>query len=189
MAGKNSGNSGAAIGQSASIGLSYLASGNDELIISNLSKPVDLWIKRDPNMQMPEYSLINITKFTNKSKLVTYKFNLGGQNVSTHIQLKPFIKRNVTNELIFQINNTNSSNLTTQAYTTTLKAITTKQLMTSFSLNNSNLTNSTNFTDIYEYQVLDVAGYVFVLKFGEIAQLSTLNASYDYWQVFCPEGN
>jgi hypothetical protein len=90
MAGKNSGKSGAAIGESASIGLSYAGPDNSEFKISNLSKPVDMWIKRSESLAFPEYNLIDINKMKNRTTLITYKFFLTGLPVSTHIQLKKF---------------------------------------------------------------------------------------------------
>lgn len=156
MAGNNAGKKGASIGDSPSIGLSYTGSDNKELKVSNLSKPIDIWIKRNSELPLQDYSFINIDNIPEKSKLITYKFNLVGTQVSTHIQLKPLLN-------IARYNHSE----------------TTASIETSINL------NFTNFTSV---PLNEYPGYVFILKFGEIAQLSSTNVSYDEFKIMCPQG-
>ena len=92
MAGKNAGKSGASIGDSASVGLNYLGDGNKEIRVANLSKPIDLWIKRSAKLKMQDYTFINADHLPDKSRLITYKYELFGTDVSSHIQIKPYLK-------------------------------------------------------------------------------------------------
>lgn len=169
MAGKNAGSGGASIGDSASVGLSYLGKGNKEIRAKNLSKPIDLWIKRSPKLKMQDYSFINTDTMPARNQLITYKFKLGGTQVSTHVQLMPHL---VYEEETFE----DLSNETTTEAPTTTAAPTTASV----------IENASNET--YSVPLDQLPGYVFVLKFGDIAQLGSDGVSYDEYKIICPQG-
>ena len=172
MAGKNAGAKGASIGDSASVGLSYLDKNNKEIRAKNLSKPIDLWIKRSTKMKMQDYSFINTDTMPSRSQLITYKFKLGGTQVSTHVQLKPHLS--YPEESFDELSTDDSS---TEAPTTTERPTT-----TSFDKNSSNQSS-------VSVPLEQLPGYVFILKFGEIATLSSEGVNYDEFKIICPQGN
>ncbi len=171
MAGNNAGLQGASISNSPSIGLSYSGSGG-ELKVSNLSKPVDIWIKRSTTLPLQDYSSIDVENIKDKSNLITYKFDLVGTPVSTHIQLKPLLRY----EAVYYNETFNSSNDTTASMDTVTEA---NSLDTNFTINNTRV----HLVPIDEYP-----GYVFILKFGAIAQLTSTTSSYDEFKILCPQG-
>lgn len=113
------------IGQSSSLGMTFLSDTNKEIPVNKSSKPIDIWITKNPNMEIPSFEYINTTNATRKdnSLFLYHAFNITGTNVSLHIQIKP---------------------------------------------------------------VIQVTGYLVILKFGRIPQLDGAVRDYDLWEVFCP---
>ncbi len=176
MAGNNSGADGASIGESASVGLSYLDADGQEIRCKNLTKPVDVWIKRSANLKMQEYSLINVDSLPSKNRLITYKFNLGGTKVSTHIQLKP--------SMIWQPTDfgTDSNDTTTEQSTAEPTTTQQQQQTTTSELDANMTTEAPVATEVGYTPLWNMPAYLFVLKWGSIASVD----DYDEWQIICP---
>ncbi len=58
----------------------------NDLMIKNLSKPIELVIENDMNLTRSEYKYMNLSNFTNQELLLKFFIN---KNVSVHVQIKP----------------------------------------------------------------------------------------------------
>ena len=74
---------------SSSIGLSFYDQNMNELEIIQTQRPIELIIKRDPNMAYYSFQYINMTQKELSSSYLTNAFYLTGNNASIHIELKP----------------------------------------------------------------------------------------------------
>jgi hypothetical protein len=80
------------IGMSSSIGLSFYDKNMNDLEIIQTpfySRPIEMIIKRDPNMADYSFQYINMTQKELSSSYLTNAFSLTGNNASIHIELKP----------------------------------------------------------------------------------------------------
>ena len=80
------------IGMSSSIGLSFYDKNMNDLEIIQTpfySRPIEMIIKRDPNMADYSFQYINMTQKELSSSYLTNAFYLTGNNASIHIELKP----------------------------------------------------------------------------------------------------
>jgi hypothetical protein len=77
------------IGMSSSIGLSFYDQNMNEIEITQTQKPIEIIIKRDPNMADYSFQYINTTQIELSSSSLTNAFYLTTKNASIHIELKP----------------------------------------------------------------------------------------------------
>lgn len=85
----HNGNNESLIGMSASIGLSFYDENMNEIEITQASKPIDLLIKRDLNLNEYIFQYVNATQIQLSSFYLPNAFNLSTNNASIHIELKP----------------------------------------------------------------------------------------------------
>jgi hypothetical protein len=84
----HNGNNETLIGMSSSIGLSFYDQNMNEIEITQTQRPIEMIIKRDPNMANYSFQYINISLFTISSSYLTNAFYLTANNASIHIELK-----------------------------------------------------------------------------------------------------
>ena len=91
MSGHN-GNNETLIGMSFSNGLSIYDENNNEIQVTQSISPIDMIIKRSPNLPSYSYQYVNATEINTSGKgslfLGNY-FNITTLNSSVHIQVKP----------------------------------------------------------------------------------------------------
>jgi len=85
----HNGNNETLIGMSSSIGLSFYDQNMNEIEITQTQKPIEMIIKRDPNMADYSFQYINISSFQLSSSFLKNAFYLTAYNASIHIELKP----------------------------------------------------------------------------------------------------
>ena len=85
----HNGNNESLIGMSASIGLSFYDENLNEIEITQASKPIDLIIKRDSNLNEYLFQYVNATQIQLSSLYLPNAFNLSTNNASIHIELRP----------------------------------------------------------------------------------------------------
>ncbi len=85
----HNGNNESLIGMSASIGLSFYDENMNEIEITEASKPIDLTIKRDSNLNEYLFQYVNVTQIQLSSFYLPNAFNLSENNASIHIEFKP----------------------------------------------------------------------------------------------------
>ena len=77
------------IGMSSSIGLSFYDENMNEIQIVDTQKPIDIIIKRDPNLPDYPFQYVNTTQLKLSSSFLPNAFNLTSNNASMHIEIKP----------------------------------------------------------------------------------------------------
>jgi hypothetical protein len=77
------------IGMSSSIGLSFYDQNMNEIEITQTQRPIEMIIKREPNMADYSFQYINISLFQLSSSFLTNAFYLTANNASIHIEIKP----------------------------------------------------------------------------------------------------
>jgi len=85
----HNGNNESFIGMSASIGLSFYDQYMNEIEISNTQNPIDIVIKRDPNLPEFSFQYVKATQIQLSSFLLSNAFNITATNASIHIELMP----------------------------------------------------------------------------------------------------
>lgn len=92
------GNNETNVGMSRQSGLSFYDSNNQPVKINKLSKPIDIYINRDPDLNSSvnmTFGLVNTDVIINNrqpqdgNQMLTFPFNLTGANNSLHFQLRP----------------------------------------------------------------------------------------------------
>ena len=74
---------------SSSIGLSFYDQNMNDLEIIQTQRPIEMIIKRDPNIADYSFQYINISSFQLSSSFLKNAFYLTANNASIHIELKP----------------------------------------------------------------------------------------------------
>jgi hypothetical protein len=85
----HNGNNETLIGMSSYIGLSFYDQNMNEIEIKQTQRPIEMIIKRDPNMADYSFQYINISSFQLSSPFLKNAFYLTANNASIHIELKP----------------------------------------------------------------------------------------------------
>jgi hypothetical protein len=85
----HNGNNETLIGMSSYIGLSFYDKNMNEIEIKQTQRPIEMIIKRDPNMADYSFQYINISSFQLSSSFLKNAFYLTANNASLHIELKP----------------------------------------------------------------------------------------------------
>jgi hypothetical protein len=85
----HNGNNETLIGMSSYIGLSFYDQNMNEIEIKQTQRPIEMIIKRDPNMADYSFQYINISSFQLSSSFLKNAFYLTANNASIHIELKP----------------------------------------------------------------------------------------------------
>jgi hypothetical protein len=85
----HNGNNESLIGMSSSIGLSFYDQNMNEFEITQLKVPIEMIIKRDPQMADYSFQYINISLLQLASSYLSNAFYLTANNASIHIELKP----------------------------------------------------------------------------------------------------
>jgi len=85
----HNGNNETLIGMSSSIGLSFYDQNMNEIEIKQTQRPIEMIIKRDPNIADHSFQYINISSFQISSSFLTNAFYLTANSASLHIELKP----------------------------------------------------------------------------------------------------
>jgi hypothetical protein len=85
----HNGNNETLIGVSSSIGLSFYDQNMKDLEIIQTQRPIEMIIKRDPNIADYSFQYINISSFQLSSSFLKNAFYLTANNASIHIELKP----------------------------------------------------------------------------------------------------
>ena len=87
----HNGNNETLIGMSTSVGLSFYDENLEEIKITKSLSPIDILIKRDPNLPEYPYQYVNATQIqiTKDSYFMPNGFNISYLNTSIHVELKP----------------------------------------------------------------------------------------------------
>ena len=85
----HNGNNETFIGMSSSISLSFFYDKMNEIQIIDTQKPIDIIIKRDPNLPDYPFQYVNTSLLKLSSFLLPNAFNLTSKNASIHIEIKP----------------------------------------------------------------------------------------------------
>ena len=85
----HNGNNETLIGMSSSIGLSFYDQNMNEIEIKQTPRPIEMIIKRDPNMAIYSFQYINSSSFQLSSSFLKNAFYLTANSASLHIELKP----------------------------------------------------------------------------------------------------
>jgi hypothetical protein len=93
----HNGNNESFVGNSVAFSLKFYDENNIEIPMTNIKKPIQFWLKRDPLKEVPKFIKVNATKavISRKYPFMPMVFSNMTSNSSIHIDIKPDIEADI----------------------------------------------------------------------------------------------